>query len=359
MKGIVRLAQELGISTGTVSRALNGRPDVSEATRNRVLEAARRLGYAPNASARSLAKGATNTIGFMIELNPITAKSSDNFFMGVFDGVQSVLRRHDLELLVLPCPTADDPYPYLQRFVAQNAVDAMIISAVKRVDPRIELLQSRDIPFVALGRSKTGKNYSWIDLDFEGVANASIDRFVAHGHRRIAVTNPPSDVNFASVFLDAYRGALERHGLPYDEDLVIETQWSEQGGYDIADRLMAMKDRPTAVLLIYEIIALGLYRRLQEIGVRPGRDLAIIAFRDEPITRFLTPSITCFSMSLHELGAAVAEAVLAQLPAFRARYPLGTVQRLWPLALMPGESDDYKVRASAGDGGRPRRKGVS
>ena len=170
MKGIARLASELGISTGTVSRALNDKPDVNADTRARVLEAAQRMGYAPNASARNLAKGVTNSIGFMIELNPETASNSDNFFMGVFDGVQSVLRRHGLELLVLPCPTDDDPYLYLQRFVARDTVDAMIISATQKIDRRIDLLQARNIPFVALGRSHSGQGYSWIDWLRWGIA---------------------------------------------------------------------------------------------------------------------------------------------------------------------------------------------
>jgi len=348
MKGIAKLASELGISTGTVSRALNGKPDVNEATRTRVLEAAARLGYAPNASARNLAKGSTNAIGFMIELNPVTANNSDNFFMGVFDGVQSVLRRHSVELMVLPCATGDDPYAFLQRFVARDAVDAMIISATQRVDPRIDLLQAREIPFVALGRSSSGENYSWIDLDFEGVAAASVDRFVAHGHTRIAVTVPRRNVNFAGVFRAAYRRALKRHGLPYDERLVIETAWSEEGGYELADALVAIEDPPTAVLLIYEMLAIGLYRRLPELGVEPGRDLAIIAFRDEPAVRFLNPSITCFSLSLHDLGVGLAEAVLAQLPGFKNAIPEGLVQKRWPLVLRPGESDQFPVSQGLG-----------
>src|SRR5687767_4071767 len=104
MKGIRRLAQHLEISIGTVSRALNGRPDVNEATRRRVLEAAAELGYVPNQSGRSLRQGTSNTIGFMIDLSGETAANSDNFFMGVFDGVQSAFARHKLDLIVLPCP---------------------------------------------------------------------------------------------------------------------------------------------------------------------------------------------------------------------------------------------------------------
>ncbi|WP_421762031.1 substrate-binding domain-containing protein [Devosia sp.] len=335
MKGIARLASELGISTGTVSRALNGKPDVNAETRARVLEAAQRIGYAPNASARNLAKGVTNSIGFMIELNPVTASNSDNFFMGVFDGVQSVLRLHGLELLVLPCPTDDDPYLYLQRFVARDTVDAMIISATQKIDPRIDLLQRRDIPFVALGRSDSGREYSWIDLDVEGVVHQSIDRLVALGHRRIAATVPVKGINFTSLFHHAYRDALARNGLPYDPDLAIDTQWGELGGYQMTDKLLATLNPPTAVLLIYEMMALGLYRRLAELGKSPGRDLAVITFRDEPALRFLHPTVTCFSMSLHDLGVTVAEAVLARL----RRDPAPPVQMRWPMVLKPGDSD--------------------
>jgi DNA-binding LacI/PurR family transcriptional regulator len=90
MKGIRRLAQHLDISIGTVSRALNGRPDVNEETRKRVLEAAGELGYVPNQSGRSLRQGTTNTIGLMMESSAQTVENSDNFFMGVVDGAQSV-----------------------------------------------------------------------------------------------------------------------------------------------------------------------------------------------------------------------------------------------------------------------------
>ena len=91
MKGIRRLADHLDISIGTVSRALNGRPDVNEATRQRVLEAAAQMGYVPNQSGRALRKGTTGVIGFMIETGAKTAADGDTFFLSVFDGVQTVL----------------------------------------------------------------------------------------------------------------------------------------------------------------------------------------------------------------------------------------------------------------------------
>jgi DNA-binding LacI/PurR family transcriptional regulator len=344
MKGIRHLAQHLNISIGTVSRALNGKPDVNERTRARVLAAAADLGYVANQSGRSLRQGTSNTIGFMIELNAETAANSDNFFMGVFDGVQSAFARHKLDLVVLPCSTEEDPSEYLQRIVARRLVDAMIISATHRIDKRIDLLTSAKIPFIALGRSASGGDgYPWMDLDFAGVASSAVDRLVEHGHRRIAVAVPSNDVNLGFVFLDAYERALERHGIPFNPDYVIRARSTEQGGYQIGHDLLALKDRPTAVVLIYELMAIGLYRRLSESGVRPGRDIAVVGFRASQQSRFLSPTLTCFRLSLRDLGVALGEALLASMPAYAETYPLGIVHKIWPLELVPGESDAFRL----------------
>ncbi|HVY21140.1 MAG TPA: LacI family DNA-binding transcriptional regulator [Bauldia sp.] len=339
MVGIRQLAKHLNVSIGTVSRALNGRPDVHDETRKRVLAAAKELGYVANQSGRSLRQGSTNAIGFMIESSVEATGNSDNFFLGVFDGVQQVLARHHLDLLVLPCPSDEDPSEYLQRMVARRAVDAMIVSATHRVDHRIDLLQRARLPFVTLGRSTSGDGYPWIDLDFEGVANRAIDRLVANGHRRIAVALPSNDINLGFAFLDGVRQALKRHKIRYDPSLVIRAASSEQGGYQVAHQLLAMKERPTAVVLIYELMATGVYRRLNEGGIVPGRDFAVVGFRESPMARFLSPTLTCFRMSLRDLGVSLGESLLATMPAFAAVYPQGVVQKIWPLELVPGESD--------------------
>lgn len=338
MRGIARLAKELGISTGTVSRALNDRPDVSPATRELVLTTAKRLGYAPNQAARTLALGTTRSIGFMMDLDRETAASSEYFFMGVFDGVQAVFAEHNLDLLVLPRPTSVDAVTYLQRYVSRGVFDGMILAATQRVDPRIELLESAGLPFATLGRSSSGKDYPWIDLDFEGVANAAIDRLAAAGHRRIAVTLPSDNINFGPLFEAAYRSALERNSIPFDPALVFARGRNEAVGYGLVDELAALPNPPTAILLIFETVAIGIYRRLAELGKVPGRDLAIIGFRDEPTVRFLTPSLTCFTTSLHEVGEDLARALLARIPAHGDQYQDGPTRKLAPLSIRQGES---------------------
>lgn len=337
MRGISRLAHELGLSTGTVSRALNNVAGVHAKTRSRVLEAAQRLGYEPNQAARTLALGQTKSVGFMIDLDPDTAANGDNFFMGVFDGVQSVLTPLGLDLLVLPCPSKQHRFAYLDRLVARRLVDGMILSGTEQHDPRIDLLRTAGLPFAALGRSEVEGPFSWVDLDFEAVATASVDRLVAGGHRRIAITVPFGELNFGIVFREAYRKALAGHGLPYDPELVLQTGFGEEDGYFIVDPMLDNPDPPTAIILIFEAAAIGIYRRLEERGLRPGQDLAVIGFRDESAVRHLRPNLTRYTVSLSEVGAALARALVAQMTQEEPAPQL--LQIKIPMSLIPGDSD--------------------
>lgn len=339
MRGIARLARELGVSTATVSRALNGNPNVNAETRQKVLETAQRLGYAANQAARSLAQGVTHCVGLMIELDQESTTSTDYFFMGVVEGMQAVLAAHGLDLLVLPCAKSQDNFTFLQRFVSRGAVDGMILAETRRIDPRIDLLQESGIPFVTLGRSDSGSGYSWIDLDFEGVMATAVDRLVKQGHRRIAVTMPSSDANYGTIFAQAYRDNLVRHGLDVDETLVFPTRRREDDGDSVVDGLLDRPDPATAIILFYEVTAIGIYRRLAERGFKPGRDLSVIGFRGEDSVRFLTPQVTCFHLSLPDLGTAAARAMLAQIPATASKFSSAVVQCKVSLSLVPGESD--------------------
>ncbi len=158
----------------------------------------------------------------------------------------------------------------------------MIISATQRIDPRIDLLAkthgSRSSPSAA---ARPGTDYPWIDLDFEGVANRRIDRLVAHGHRRIAMALPRNDINLGYVFLDGLQAALAAPRPAVRSDPRHPRQVERAGRLPgRRTRLLGLTPRPTAVLLIYELMAIGLYRRLNEAGILPGRDLAVIGFRE-------------------------------------------------------------------------------
>lgn len=338
MKGIRQLADHLGISIGTVSRALNDKPDVNEGTRRRVLEAAEMLGYVPNQAGRSLRRGSTGIIGFMMQTGHETTGQGDSFFMGIFDGVQTVLARHGLDLVALLCTSEEDPDAFLKRIVARGFVDGVILSATRSRDGRPAMLQKAKIPFVTLGRSLSDVGQPWYDLDFEGMANTAIDRLVAKGHRRIAIYRPLGDVNFGYVFENCCREALARHGLPLPGELVLRSKQNEDGGYQLAQEFLALPARPTAMVLVDEATVLGFYRGLQEAGLRPGTDVAVIG-QFSPRAQYLSPSLTCFRPALRELGISMAETLISTIPDFEDRYPQAPRQMLWPMILEEGESD--------------------
>jgi DNA-binding LacI/PurR family transcriptional regulator len=342
MVGIKRLANHLNLSIGTVSRALNGRPDVNEATRARVLKAAEAMNYVANQSGRSLRSGVTGSVGFMVQTGPQFNVQGENFFTSVFDGVQSVLARHQLDLIVLLCSADEDPDKFLRRMVLRGFVDAMIISHTLRIDPRIEFLAKRNLPFVALGRSETDVGQSWIDIDFEGLGRLAVERLIAQGHRDIAVALPMDDINFGHLLHGAVARTMSQHGLSLCPDYVIRSEPGELGGHDVANKLLQLAARPTAIVLSGEASAIGLYRGLIQRGVVPGRDIAIIG-RDSLAVRFLSPSLTRYGQSLRELGVELGEALLQSMPTFAPLYPPGVVRKVWPLHFTQGQSDGFQL----------------
>ncbi len=332
MMDIRSLAGRLGLSIGTVSRALNDRKDVSPATRQRVLEAAATYGYTPNQFGRTLRIGRTATIGFMLTLEHDSALHGDPFFMALLAGVQSGLFEHDLDLVVLLARKGEDGETFLRRHVARRTVDGWLLSGTQRDDPRVALLLERRIPFVALGRTAIADQFSWIDLDFEGVVAEAMALLIADGHRRIGLVAPPATINNSHVVADGYREALVRAGLPIDAALIHRGDTDEHDGETATRDLMALDVPPTALLLMGETAPVGAYRALRSLGFEPGRDIAVIGLRDNPTCRALSPDLTCFTLDLNALGVALARELVAVIAAKDgAAHP--PLQHRWPMTL--------------------------
>lgn len=331
MPSIKQLAQRLNVSIGTVSRALNDRPGVNPQTRARVQRAAAEIGYVANASGRSLRRGRTTTIGLVIETDNAAALGGDNFFISLADAMQGPLAARGYDLVILPCRRADDPVEFLRRVVRRGIVDAVAISATRRQDPRIEMLLASGLPFLALGRSETPGDYAWIDLDFERIARDSVARLAALGHRRIAVVLPEGDANLAAIYRRAAAASLRERGLDADAALTTTVEASEQGGNEAARRLLALRDPPTAAMSCSEPLVQGLYAGLGRAGLRAGRDLSVIGFRDTPQLRYLDPPPSSFVLEFEPLGAAMAEAITGLAARTEPEEP-PPIRLIWPMA---------------------------
>jgi DNA-binding LacI/PurR family transcriptional regulator len=335
--GIRELAAHLGMAISTVSRAMNDRSEVSAETRDKILAEAARLGYRPNQSGRSLRSGTTNAIALTMRTDIGRTTSGETFFMALSEGLQSVLAKVGLDLMILPCASDQDQNEFLYRAVDRKLADGFIISNVQRIDPRLDYLRKCHMPFVALGSSETKGRYAALDLDFAGVAKNAVQRLVERGHRSILLGLTSQETNNNYVFLDGFRYGLEAAGIPFDENLVLRLHDRISGGYELGSVLLAMEERPTAVILIQETMAMGLYQRLGEEGLAPGKDLAVIGFRQNPVCRYLTPSLTSFHIDLKQYGARLGELMIAELDRTAAE---NNVREVWPMTLVPAYSDE-------------------
>ena len=339
MTGIRQLAKRLDISIGTVSRALNDRPGVNAETRARVLQMAEEVGYFANASGRSLRRGSTSTIGVVIETGSPSALGGDNFFFALLDAMQEVLPEQGYDLVLLPTRHAADPLDSFRRIIRRGMVDAIVLTATRRNDPRIELLLSAKVPFLTLGRSQVAGDYSWIDLDFEGVARTSVNRLADLGHQHIALVAPDGDANLASLYVDAASRAFADRGLDYTPDLVIRAEPSEAGGVRVAQNVLSRSGRPTAIMSCSEPMTTGLYTGLLQAGLRIGQDISVIGFRENPQCRYLSPPPSCFGLAIDELGRHVASAITS-IVAAKALGTASHIRTIWPM--------EFKETASIG-----------
>lgn len=304
------LARELDLSIGTVSRALNGRPDVNETTRARVKAAAVAVGYEPNQSGRSLRKGCTGMVAAVVPTSSLA--SGDSIFGRVFEGVRRSLHREGVDLMLLFRGPDEDPLASLQRIVSRRIADAIILTQTRREDPRIAYLDAAGMRFVAFGRSADCAGHAWVDFDFEAAAVESVRVFAEAGHRRMALVTNGEDLNYNDILRSAFRAEAARRGLGRDALLLDahEYRLDAAGRAAISDRVRG----PTAFLAGSENIAAGLYADLAAAGRPVGVATAVTCALPALGAGAFSPALASFDSDLDAVGCALARNLLAILP---------------------------------------------
>ena len=354
MTGIRDLARHLDISIGTVSRALNDKADVNPATRERVREAAARLGYSANQSGRSLRRGQTDMVGVIV---PTHQKQTliDSVFLSVLVGLRNCLSENGLDLAIFLHGQDEELFGSLRRLTERGLVDGLIISQTQHIDPRIDYLIEKRQPFVAFGRSLSGGDHAWVDPDFVAAVESSVAMLAGLGHRRIALIALPdgdSTRTTCILILEAFQDAMKKRGLAVAPEFVQRRAAGEgESGYLAGDAFLAMKDRPTAIIVSDAMQSLSrLYRKLKESGLEPGRDVSLIGILPEERAQILSPALTTFQTDWTAIGVRLGETLLAAMGRIAVRRPDGAkeadlaprplrpLQSIMPVVLRPGES---------------------
>lgn len=331
------LSEKLGLSQTTVSRALNGYPEVREQTRRKVVEAADHYGYHPNARAQSLATGRAKAIGHVI---PHSTKHEmvNVVFADFIAGAGETYAANGYDLTMSMVSDAEEEQAY--RTLAQRrSVDGVIVHGPTLNDPRIELLHELKIPFVVHGRSsEVTRPYSWLDVNNKRAIERAAEFLIDLGHNRIALINGLERMDFARRRRLGYLAALQRAGITADPDLMHSDEMSEPYGHARALQLLDSAAPPTAFIAASIVVAMGIRRAIEERGLRMGKDVSVICF-DDAISYFPNgdngaPIFTATRSSVRAAGRRCAEMLLAQI----ADPTAPASHELWEAELVVGGS---------------------
>lgn len=329
------LAATLNLSQTTVSRALNGYPEVREETRARVLAAAKAAHYAPNSRARRLATGRAMTIGHVI---PLTGRAEmvNPIFADFLIGAGEVYGREGYDLL-LSMVTDGDTESAFRQLAANGSVDGIMVQAPQDNDPRIALLKELNLPFLVHGRTGDARDYSWLDMANIRAFRRATEFLLDLGHTRIALLNGQEGYDFAKRRRRGFEEALAARGLSPLPHLLAHDAMTESFGYLSASAMLDGPEPPTAFLASSVIIAIGIRRAAADRGLRLGRDLSVICHDDE--LSYLNndvggPAFTATRSSIRAAGQRCAE-ILIELIRNPGRPP---IQELWETDLTVGRS---------------------
>ncbi|MEV0198468.1 LacI family DNA-binding transcriptional regulator [Nonomuraea sp. NPDC050691] len=306
------VAREVGVTAKTVSRVLNDDGPVAVETRERVMEAVRKLGYQPNLMARNMRVGARDAaIGLVIP------EMGNPFFGTVAGGVESVVRPRGLTLIVgSSSETAELERSLVATFLARRVSGLMIVPSAAGDHRYLRAERAAGLPIVFLDRPAVGMAADHVVSGNREGAREGVAHLVAHGHRRIGfVGDLPTLLYTRRERFQGYRDALEAAGLPFDRALV-ESGHDQEAASAAVVRLLDLPDPPTALFAANNFASMGAIVALARAG---RRDVALVGFDDLPLAEVLEPPLTVVAQDPAALGTAAAELVLTRLDGHPSR----------------------------------------
>ncbi|MEO8530949.1 MAG: LacI family DNA-binding transcriptional regulator [Deltaproteobacteria bacterium] len=309
------LSALLGLSPTTVSRALNGYPEVNAETRKRVVAAAKECGYEPDPKARQLATGKTMAIGHVISVaerheivNPI--------FSDFLSGAGEVYTKNGYDIRITVVADDDEAGAY-KTLTARGYVDGVIVHGPVPDDPRIPLLRDIGVPFVVHGRTGTcDDTFSWVDVNNRRSFDRGTSYLLELGHTRIGLLNGIETHDFAIRRRRGYEDALTRAGIAPDPTLDAAGEMTEMAGYHGACQMLESANPPSAFMSSSMVSAIGIRRAAEERGLKLGRDLSVVTF-DDDLSYMRNddgpPIFTALKSSVREAGKLCAEMLLGMI----------------------------------------------
>ncbi len=298
-----------GVSRTTVSFVLNQLEgaSISEATRKRVLEAARKLNYHPNSAGRKLVSGKSDTLGLVLYQSPEQV-FADAFLPQVIFGVEQAAMQLGFHVLIKPVePKDNDGYA---RLISENHVDGIILSGPRQDDQQILRLHHDGVPVMLLGQMPETK-LPFVDVNATSGAKTAVEHLVKLGHQRIGmITNAPLSYTSAQQRKNGYLQALRDAGINLDNNWIKEGNYTPASGYQAMKELLGLSPRLTAVFVASDVVAMGALLAIRRAGLQIPDDVAVVGFDDIFLAEYFDPPLTTIRLPAYGLGFAAGERLI-------------------------------------------------
>ncbi len=296
------VAARAGVSNGAVSLAMHDRPGVSRATRERILTAARELGWTPNQAARSLSSTQPHTIGLAIA-RPARMLGLEPFYMEFISGVESVLEQHSCALLLRLLAERDEVVVQTEWWQGRR-VNGSILVDLKVDDPRIPALARIGLPAVAVGHPSLAGPFTAVWTDDGGAVTEAVRYLAALGHRRIARVGGPAILGHSAIRTEAFQAACRELGLTGFRS--VETDYSGDEGARATRSLLVSPQPPTAIMYDNDVMAVAALAVAGELGLSVPAELSLLAWDDSQLCQLTRPMLSAMSHDVFRFGAEVA-----------------------------------------------------
>ncbi len=303
---ITDIAKKLGISASTVSRALNGHPDIKDETKEQVKRIATKLNYIPNPMARSLKNNRTTVIGVIVP------EIKHDFFSSAISGIEEVAYHSGYTILVCQSNESFEREVVNTNALIQQRVAGIIasISQSTKSESHFQDVIDRGIPLVFFDRACKDISASKVIIDDRKSAYEAVTHLIKRGYKKIAHFTGPKKLEICKQRLNGYLDALKKARIKISKELICHEGMHETDGYNSMDRLLKENIIPDAVFAVNDPVAIGAFQRIKEAGLKIPSQVGIVGFSNNKITNLVDPPLTTVNQPSFEMGKKAAEIMI-------------------------------------------------
>ncbi|GAB6928518.1 maltose operon transcriptional repressor MalR [Paenibacillus sp. JCM 10914] len=303
------VAKRAGVSPSTVSRVLSNHPRISRETSRKVKEIMDEMGYHPNIMAKSLVSKTTESICVILP-KPAEELFLNLFFMELIRGIVTQANRSGYDVVLSSGGTEQEEVAAISRLLNGRRVDGAILLYSRQDDQVVDFLKANNYPFVLVGRSEKYPDILSVDTDNIQAAYDATKHLISLGHKRIGFVSGPPNLIVSQDRMKGYRKALADANLEMRKEWIVEGEFLQESGYRAMSFFMNLPERPTALVIVDDIVAFGVLRGLHELGYKVPEDVSIISFNNISLTELSTPPLSSVDIGIYNLGYTASQALI-------------------------------------------------